>query len=295
MSKIAFVTDTNSSIPKDLSDSLGIIQVPIHIMFGEETYITGRDIDDAKLFEIIDERKILPTTAAPSPGDFHKAFQQAFDTGADQIICICCSSKVSATYDAAKMAADEFPDKDISVVDSLQLCLGEGFQVLAAAEAAAEGASKDEILAMIEALKPHLHVYAALPTLKYLAMGGRMGKLAAGVADTLNIKPILTAREGKLDLLEKVRTWRKARVRLIDLGLTSTNGAEVTRIGMIHVNNPEGAGSLYEMLKKSLELPAEPLLADFTPGLSVHAGSGVIGFVLVTAPKKRLKSRFFPR
>ncbi len=283
MSKIAFVTDTNSSIPMELSDALGIIQVPIHIMFGEETYITGKDIDDDKLFGIIDERKILPTTAAPSPGDFHKAFQQAFDAGADQIICICCSSKVSATYDAAKMAASEMPEKDISVVDSLQLCLGEGFQVLTAVEMAAEGAKKDEILAMIEDLKPRLHVYAALPTLKYLAMGGRMGKLAAGVADTLNIKPVLTAKEGKLELLEKVRTWKKARERLIDLGLSSAEGTEVTRIGMIHVNNPEGTMSLYEMLKESMLLPSEPLLAEFTPGLSVHAGSGVIGFVLVTA------------
>ena len=283
MSKIAFVTDTNSSIPKELSDSLGIVQVPIHIMFGEETYITGQDIDDAKLFGIIDERQILPTTAAPSPGAFHQAFQQAFDGGADQIICICCSSKVSATFDAAIMAAGEFPGKDISVVDSLQLCLGEGFQVLIAAEAASEGASKKEILAMIEDLKPRLHVYAALPTLKYLAMGGRMGKLAAGVADTLNIKPILTAKEGKLELLEKVRTWRKARARLVNLGLESTNGAEVTRVGMIHVNNPDGAMALYELLTNSLQLPSEPLLAEFTPGLSVHAGSGVIGFVMVTA------------
>jgi DegV family protein with EDD domain len=283
MSKIAIITDTNSSIPKDLSDELGIVQVPIHIMFGEETYITGHDIDDAKLFEIIDERQILPTTAAPSPGAFHQAFQQVFDAGADQILCICCSSKVSATYDAATMAAAEFYDKDISVVDSLQLCLGEGFQVIAAAEAAEEGASKDEILAMIEGLKPRLHVYAALPTLKYLAMGGRMGKLAAGVAETLNIKPVLTAKEGKLDLLEKVRTWRKARARLVDLGVESTKGAEITRIGMIHVNNPEGAMALYEQLSESLQLPLEPMLAEFTPGLSVHAGSGVIGFVMVTA------------
>lgn len=284
MSKIAFITDTNSSIPKPFSDALGIVQVPIHIMFGEETYITGRDIDDAKLFGIIDQRQVLPTTAAPSPGAFHQAFQQAFEDGADQIICICCSSKVSATYDAAVMAAGDFPGKDISVVDSLQLSLGEGFQVIAAVEAAKNGSNKAEILNMIENLKPRLHVYAALPTLKYLAMGGRMGKLAAGVADTLNIKPILTAKEGKLELLEKVRTWKKARARLVDLGIESTAGAEITRVGMIHVNNPEGALGLYDLLRDSLEMPLEePLLAEFTPGLSVHAGSGVIGFVLITA------------
>ncbi len=243
MSNIGFVTDTNSSIPMELSDALGIIQVPIHITFGEETYITGQDIDDDKLFGIIDERKILPTTAAPSPGDFTKAFQQAFPKGADQIICICCSSKVSATHDRRKWLPVRCR-KRTSARRFAPVMPGEGSQVVAAVEMAAEGAKKEEILAMIEDMKPRLHVYAALPTLKYLAMGGRMGKLAAGVAETLNIKPVLTAKEGKLELLEKVRTWKKARTRLINLGLTSAEGTEVTRIGMIHVNNPEGSMSL---------------------------------------------------
>ncbi|MCB2209891.1 DegV family protein [bacterium] len=282
MPKIAFVTDTNSSLPADVVEKYGIITVPIRIQFSEETYTTGLDIDDKLLFELIDERNVLPTTAAPSPSAFTDAFQQAFDGGADQIICITCSSKVSATCDAAQMAAKDFPGKDITIVDSLQLSLAEGYQVLVGAEMAAAGADKEAILAAIDDLKPHLHVYAALPTLKYLAMGGRVGKLAAGFGNTLNIKPILTAQDGKLDLLEKVRTWRKARERLVNLALECTDGTTVKRIGMIHVNNEDGVRGLHENLKDALDVDHDPLVADFTPGLSVHAGSGVIGFVLIT-------------
>lgn len=282
MPKTAIVTDTNSSLSKTLCESLGIIQVPIQIMFGDETYLTGEDIGDEKLFKMIDERQILPTTAAPSPGAFQMAFQKAFDQGADEIVCICCSSKVSATFDAAGMAAKEFPGKKIGVVDSLQLSLAEGFQVLKAVEAAAENDGVDEIMAQIEELKPRLHIYGALPTLKYLVMGGRVGKLSAGMAETFNIKPIMTNIDGKLASLEKVRTWRKARARLVDIAIEKAKGTVVTKIGLFHVNNVEGAMELYEELKAALPVPEEYLLEEFTPGLSVHAGSGVIGYVLET-------------
>lgn len=283
MPKTVIVTDTNSSLSKALCEPLDIIQVPIHIMFDEETYLTGVNVDDQKLFQIIDQQRIFPTTAAPSPNAFQQAFQQAFDQGADQVVCICCSSQISATYDAAKMAAGEFSGKTIAVVDSLQLTLAEGFQVLKAAEMAKQGADLDEILNAIEALKPRLHVYGALPTLKYLAMGGRMGKMAAGLADTLNIKPILTATGGKLELLEKVRTWHKARARLVELAVETAKETSVVQIGMFHVNNVDGTLELYKDLTKALTVPEEYLLEEFTPGLSVHAGSGVIGYVLVTA------------
>lgn len=282
MTKIAFVTDTNASLPADIIQKYHIIIVPIHIQFGEETYVTGKNINDQSLFSLIDQRKILPTTAAPAPDAFQKAFQQAFDAGYDEIVCVCCSSAVSATFNAAEMAAGMFPERSISVVDSQMLSLAEGYQVIMAAESAADGADIAAILAQIEAKRGRFHVYAALPTLKYLAMGGRMGKLAAGFAETLEIKPILTLREGKLELLEKVRTWRKARERLVELAELAVGGSEVERIGMIHVNNEEGTRNLYSLLAERITLSEAPIVAEFSPGLSVHAGSGVIGFVIVT-------------
>jgi len=282
MQKIALITDTNASLPPELINKYHIIQVPIHIQFGDESYITGVNIDDEKLFELVDERQLLPTTAAPAPAAFQQAYQDAFDAGAEQIVCICCSSEVSATYNAAQMASEDFLGEEIAVVDSRQLSLAEGYQVIAAAEAVLSGAEMDEVLSVIEDIQGRIHVYAALPTLKYLAMGGRMGKLAAGLADTMNIKPILSSNNGKLDLLEKIRTWRKAKKRLVELAVASIAGSAIETIGMIHVNNEEGAFALFEMLNEALLINTEPLYAEFTPGLSVHTGSGVIGFVIVT-------------
>jgi DegV family protein with EDD domain len=282
MKNIALITDTNSSIPNEIASQYEITKIPILIQFGEESYTTGVDIDDGKLFEMIDDRKVLPTTAAPAPSAFQEAFQKAFQGGADGVICVCCSSKVSATYNAALLAAEEFPGKDISVVDSLQLTLGEGFQVLGAAEALAAGATKEEALQVIEDIRSNTHVYAALPTLKYLAMGGRMGKLAAGLADTISIKPILTIQDGKLELLEKIRTWGKARQRLVHLAEVCTQGKTIKRIGLPHVNNPDGAATLFEDLKEALSITQEPLISEFSPGLSVHSGAGFIGYVIIT-------------
>jgi DegV family protein with EDD domain len=282
MSSIAIITDTNASLPDALVKKHNIILVPIQIQFGEDSYTTGVDIDDEKLFKLIDARNVLPTTAAPSPAAFEGAYQKAFDAGYEQVICICCSSEVSATYNNAKLAAEAFETRDISVVDSKQLSLAEGFQVLAAAEAAEAGEEKANILPKLEVIQKKSHVYGALPTLKYLAMGGRVGKLAAGFGNTLEIKPILTSRDGKLDLLEKVRTWRKAKQRLVDLGVESVDGKPIVRVGMVHVNNESGVMALYDSLKEALALPEESILAEFTPGLSVHTGSGVIAFVVIT-------------
>jgi len=282
MRTIAIITDTNASLPVEIVAEKKIYQVPIQIQFGEESYTTGVNIDDQKLFELIDARKVLPTTAAPSPAAFQSAYQQAFDDGYEQVICICCSSEVSATFNNANLAREMFEGREISVVDSLQLSLAEGFQVLAAVDAADSGEELPAILERLRKIQDRTHVFGALPTLKYLAMGGRVGKLAAGFGNTLEIKPILTQRDGKLELLEKVRTWRKAKQRLLDLGVESTAGKPIARVGLIHVNNEPGVLKLYEALKEVLSLPEDMILTEFTPGLSVHTGSGVIAFALIT-------------
>ena len=198
MPKISIITDTDSSIPQEIAEEYQITQVPITIHFGESTYTTGKDINDAILFEIIDQGKKLPSTSAPPPAAFEKAFQKAFDEGFETIICICVSSEVSATYQAAVTAKEQFPEKDIVVVDSMQLSLAQGLIVLTAAKAVQIGMSKEDILSELEKMRGNLHVYAALPTLKYLAMSGRVGKLAAGLADTLNIKSILSVQNVEL-------------------------------------------------------------------------------------------------
>lgn len=283
MPKITIITDTDASLPPDLADQYGILQVPIIVQFGEEAFRTGVDIDDAGLFERVDRENKLPTTSAPSPGAFVEAFQTAFDAGADAIVCICVSSEISATYSAALTARETFGDREISVVDSLTLSMGQGFMALAAAEAAQKGASVEEIVAQATDIGKRMHVYAALSTLKYLAMSGRVGKLAAGVADTFNVKPILSVQNGKLDLLEKVRTQKKAVARVLDLVSQSVGEGKIERMAIIHVTNPQGAQALQEQLCAQLACPDSVIIAEFTAGLSVHAGAGVVGVVVVTA------------
>jgi DegV family protein with EDD domain len=214
MTKIAVITDTDSSLTPQMAEQYGIRLVPITIEFGEESFISGLDIDDRLLFEKIDRQNKLPTTSAPSPNSFAQAYEEAFTAGAQAVVCICVSSKVSSTYSSAITASESFAGQPIAVVDSLNLSMGQGFMALAAAEAAQNGASMQEAAARAAEVGERLHLYAVVPTLKYLALSGRVGKLMAGMADTLDIKPVLTVRDGSLVLLEKVRTRKKAVERM---------------------------------------------------------------------------------
>ncbi|MCJ7718036.1 MAG: DegV family EDD domain-containing protein, partial [Anaerolineales bacterium] len=147
---IAIISDTDTSLPSSSLDEYGIRQVSITIHFGEEILKACSDITDEGLVERVQREGKLPTTAAPSPGDFSEAYQEAFDNGAGEIICLTVSGDVSATYAAALTAKELHPGKDITVFDTKSISMGQGFMVLKAAELAGEGKSKEEILAAVE-------------------------------------------------------------------------------------------------------------------------------------------------
>ncbi len=285
MSKIAIVTDSDASLPHDLAAKYDIPQVPITVHFGDEVFETGVDIDEAQVFARIDKAGTLPTTAAPAPGKFAAAYQAAFDAGADQVICFTVSEAVSATYASAVTAADmdQFEGKDITVVDTQSLSMGQGFPVLYAAEAAAAGKSKEEIIAIAEDVRDRGEFFAALATLKYLAMSGRVGHLAAGMASLLNIKPVLTIQNGKLEMLEKIRTRKKAWARTIELAKDSLDGKGIERMAVVHSNAMEDAKAFEQLLRENLDCPDEILICDLTAGLSVHSGAGIVGVGIVKA------------
>ena len=280
---IAIITDTDSSLPPTLAEKYHIQQVPISIQFGEEVFYTGVDIDDEQVFRRIDVEGKLPTTAAPSPGSFVNAFKQAFGKNEiDAAICFCVSSEISATYSAAKLAAQEFPDKRIEVVDTRNLTMGQGFMAIAAAEALQAGASLEEAITIAQDTGKHAHVYGALATLKYLSMSGRVSHLAAGMAGMLNIKPILAMQNGKLDLLEKVRTQKKAWARVIELVKEDVGSSQIERMAILHVTAPEEAQKFKEMLQAAVPCPQEMPFVQLTPGLSIHTGAGLVGVAFVT-------------
>ena len=283
MCAIAIVTDTDSSLPADVTAEFGIRQVPISVHFGQEILQSGVDIDDAALFARVDRENRLPTTSAPSPGEFQQAYTAAFDDGAEAVVCFCVSSEVSAVYAAAVSARELMAQRDITVIDSRNLSMGQGVMVLVAAEAAREGATKEEVIRRAVAAGERVRLYAALPTLKYLAMSGRVGRLAAGVADLLSVKPVLTVRDGKLDLLERVRTLGKAWLRVIELTGEALGGRPAERMYLLHVNAVREAHQFEAELRTHVACPDVIPMVELTPGLSVHSGAGMVGVVVLPA------------
>ena len=177
MSRIAIVTDTDTSLPPELAERHHIRQVPINIHFGEETLRAVEQLDDAGLFDRVDREGVYPTTSAPSPGQFAQAFQAAFDEGSQHVVCLCVSSKVSATYGAALQGVEMLDGGQVTVVDTQTLSMAQGFMALAAAEAAAKGAGVEEVVRLAQDVGQRTKLYASLATLKYLAMGGRVPQL----------------------------------------------------------------------------------------------------------------------
>ena len=282
MPHTAIITDTDASLPFDLAKKFNIVQVPIAIQFGDESLNDVYDIDATKLFHRIDKENKLPTTAAPAPGQFVDAYKQAFDSGADDILCFTISSEMSAVYQSAVAAMDMFPGKDIQVVDSRTLCLGQGFMVLAAAEALAQGASKKEALKTAEDIRDRTYLFAALATLKYLAMSGRVGHLAAGIAGILEVKPILTIIDGKLQLLERIRVQKKSWARVIELADEAAAGRQIEKMALLHVTAGDSLQEFETMIREKLPCP-DITYAEINPGLSVHTGSGLVGVVFTTS------------
>ena len=281
--KVAVVTDTDASLSLELAQQYGIRLIPITVQFGEESFDSEYEILDVEVFERIDEIGKLPTTAAPSPGKWAEGFQAAFDEGADAVLCFTVSRNLSATYDAAVMAAsDLLQGKNITVIDTNSLSMAQGYMAMAAATVLNEGGTIEEAIAVAKSYEGRTFLFGGLATLRYLAMSGRVGQLAAGMANLLNIKPILTMENGKLELLEKVRTQKKSWLRMIDLLKEKAAGRKIEKVAILHVACLEDAKKFEALLRKNLDLPEEVIFTSMTAGLSVHTGAGLVGAVIVT-------------
>jgi DegV family protein with EDD domain len=283
MSRIAIITDTDSSLPGELAQKYGIVQVPIIIQFGDESFRDVYEINNEIVFTRIDKEGKLPTTAAPSPGQFVEAFKQAFDSGAESVLCLNISSEMSATYASARQAAEMLTGKRIEVMDTRSLAMGQGYMAIAAAEVVAKGGSIEEAIAAAEDVRDRSYLFGALTTLKYIAMSGRVSALAAGMAGLLDIKPILSPKNGKLELLEKIRTQSKSWNRTIELVIERAAGRKIEKMSILNVKCPEAAQQFETLIRAAVPCPAEITQADVNPGLSTHTGAGMVAVAFTVA------------
>jgi DegV family protein with EDD domain len=280
MEKIKIITDSTASIPSSILaqyPEIGI--VPLYIQFGDQSYKEGVDITHADFFTKLAAASQLPTTSQPSAGDFVEAYKPWLDQGY-AILSAHIGTKLSGTV-ASALAAKQILNGDIEVLDSESAGMCLGFVAIEGARALRAGKSKAEILARMNAVKDGVRVMFAVDTLEYLKKGGRIGGAQALLGSILQIKPILIIRDGKIDVLEKIRTSKKARQRLMDIAGEVQQRYPKAQLKLaVHEADAFQLGQqIVEELRQRFA-PAEIHLSTLSAALSVHTGPGLIGLVI---------------
>jgi DegV family protein with EDD domain len=270
---VRIVTDSSCDLTDEELAPHGIEVVPLTIRFGDEELEDRTELSVEEFYERLARSAVLPETAAPAPGKFEAAFRRQAAAGADAVVCINLSSGLSATMQSAQNAARSLEGElDVRVVDSTSITSGLGTQVLLAAEAAAGGASADEVVALVEGLAARTHVVGALDTLDNLKKGGRIGGAQALLGSLLSIKPIVDISTGVVEEAGKARTRRRA---LETLRAKVAEAGEVEHLCVTHGFAPD----LEEML--ALLEPEHPRssirVGHIGPVIGTHGGPRVMG------------------
>ncbi len=218
---VRIVTDSTADIPQDQAESLGITIVPLIVFFGDEAYRDGVDLDSASFYSKLQASKELPRTSQPSPAAFQEAYTRLIDEGADAILSIHLSAKLSGTYQSACTARDSLPGSvkkiPIEVIDSQSISIGMSWAIMQAAQEAREGLGLAEIKAHLIDRLARTRILAVLDTLEYVRRGGRIGGARALAGSMLSIKPIISLKDGEVVPVEQPRTRSKAFARIAQL------------------------------------------------------------------------------
>ena len=275
---VKIVTDSTSDIPAESVAELGIAVVPSYIMFGTESYRDGVELSRQQFYDKLTSTRVIPSTAAPPPDVYLEVYRQlAQET--DQMVSIHLASRYSGIYNSAAVAARDVSGAQIAVIDSEQVTMGYGWLVVAAAEAAQRGASFDEIIDLVHAMKPRARVLAALGTLEYLHRGGRVDWMQAMVGTLLRIKPIIEVHTGHIRLVERARTLRRSLERL--LALVQELGP-LERAIVLHTDAPKLASGFADELQRVMP-DWKRSVAHAGVTIASHAGPGAVGVACVTA------------
>jgi DegV family protein with EDD domain len=278
VSRVAIVTDSASDLPPDVAKAAGITVVPLVVSFGPESFRAGVNLTTEEFWQRMTAPDApFPTTAAAPPGDFITAFRQAFDAGADAVVCITVSGDLSGTLKSAQVAASQVADREIHVIDSRSASMGHGMLAQIAAELAAEGVSGAEIARVIDHRKDDLRIYLALDTLEYLKRGGRISGARAAIGTMLNVKPIIAVENGIVENAERVRSRPKARERTLEL-LTE---APLERASILHTANADIDEFLAGFMARSRLDASRVQTMVVGPSVGPHLGPGCVGGVVL--------------
>ena len=276
MKRVAVVTDSSASLPADLARDLGIRVVPIMLVLNGYTFHDGVDITPGELYRLLRSTNHSPTTSAPSIGDFLRVYAAAAET-ASGIVSIHMSPKLSATCTSARAASQLVDDLPIRILDSRTAAMGQGFVVLEAARAAADGADLDTVVARAQEVASKVHLLATIGTLEYLHRGGRIGGAATLLGTALQIKPVLYLADGHVDVFAKPRTQSKA-TRVMLRQLSQQADGRPLHIAIFHADAPGQAEELRGRIEQEFQC-AELYVTEMTPVMGAHTGPGVLGVV----------------
>ena len=281
MARVAVVTDSCASIPESLIQALKIHWVPYYIHRGQEVL---RDLVTAQrdaFYRWLPTASELPKTACPGPGDYLQVYERlAEEEGVEEIVSIHMTSKGSGAYQAAKLAQSDLrerlPNLRLEVIDTLNVSMCQGWMVVEAARAALAGQTLQDVVDQVKAMIPVTHMIQTADTLKYLYMGGRIGKAKHMVASLLRIKPLIGMEEGIIVPLGQARSRRKAYEMMVDLVESAVGPGAAIKVAYVHAAAQEEVDRLRDLAEARLN-SVESLVAELSPALGVHTGPGTMG------------------
>jgi len=279
MQKVAVVTDSCASLPDSFYEKYNITMIPYFIHIGKESLRDLVDINRDEFLDYLRKAKELPKTANPGAGDYLEAFKSAAKR-AKEIVSIQMTSIGSGAHQAAllakEMAAKVLPDVRIEVVDTRNVSMGHGWMALEAARAALRGASLDDILALIQRMIPVTRMLQTADTLRYLYMGGRIGRAKHLMGSLLNIKPILSMEDGVIVPLGQERSRRAVYRRMVELIEANLGKRAKIKAAIVHAADEDAANVLRGLIEESFEC-VEMLVTHLSSALAVHTGPGTVG------------------
>lgn len=279
---VAVVTDSTAYLPAGLAAQRGIRVVPLEVRLGAQVGKEGVDIDAAAVSAALADHQTVQTSR-PAPAEFATTYRAALDDGAAGVVSVHLSSELSGTWDAARLAAEEVGPERVRVVDSRATAMGLGYAVLDAADAAEWGADGSAVEAAAAAVAARCRVFFCVDTLDRLRRGGRIGAAAALVGGALAVKPLLHVAGGRIVPLEKVRTTARAAQRMVELAVRAAGEGPVD-LAVHHLGAADRADELAARLRERLPRVARLLVTEVGAVIGAHAGTGLLGIVVVPRP-----------